>query len=254
MSEAEIPPTVEPFSVRAVPPVIPRAEAALAPATAPGEAALTPFAAQGEPARAPFTAPGEAALAPFTAPGEPGFAPAAARPGASTALPASRPPAEVTAQGHRPGRGDIRTAALSLLSETDRLGGYRIVQLIAERSSGVWQPSAGAVYPALRALEAEALVEQVEDGARKGYRLTDAGRAHAAEHRTEAEALWQGVASAVDPRAQEIDVLCEQVVAAVRLALHDADDERYAGTRRVLSDARRSLYRMLAEEPDHSRG
>ncbi|MCX5199473.1 PadR family transcriptional regulator [Streptomyces sp. NBC_00249] len=188
------------------------------------------------------------AVPPVVPQAEPALAPAPFR--AATALDASRPPAQVTAQGHKPGRGDIRTAALSLLSSTDQLNGYQIVQLIAERSSGVWQPSPGAVYPALQQLEADALIEQVEGGTRKTYRLTDAGRAHAAGGQSEAEALWRSVESATDPRAQEIDTLCGQVVTAVRHALHDADDARYAGTRQVLLDARRSLYRMLAEEDD----
>src|SRR5271169_138231 len=37
-------------------------------------------------------------------------------------------------------RGDVRAAALSLLAEEPR-NGYQIIQQIAERSGGVWQPS-----------------------------------------------------------------------------------------------------------------
>lgn len=217
MSNAEIPPTAEPFEVRAMPPVVPQAERAMAP-----------------------VAPAPMASAPEV--------PVAV--GAAQALAATRPPASVTAQGHKPSRGDIRIAALSLLSSADRLNGYQIVQSIAERSSGAWQPSPGAVYPALQQLEADALVEQVEGGTRKSYRLTEAGHAYAAEHQEEAETLWRSVERAVDSRAQEIDALCGQVLTAVRHALHDADDARYAGTRQVLLDARRSLYRMLAEEDE----
>ncbi|GAA2903614.1 PadR family transcriptional regulator [Streptomyces mexicanus] len=206
MSDAEIPPTAEPASVRAVEPVLPRAE--------------------------------------------PAFAPEPSGQAAPLALPAAGPAAAVTAvRAHKAGRGDIRNAALTLLAEQPA-NGYQIIQYIAERSHGSWRPSPGAVYPALQGLEQDGLVEQVDGAGRKAYRLTDAGRDHVAEHRARLDALWDGLATAVDERAVEINTLCEHVVTAVRHVLHDADDERYDRTRRILLDTRRSLYRLLAEQDD----
>lgn len=206
MSDAEIPPTAEPASVRAVEPVLPRAEPALAPVPS-------------------------ATAAPM-------------------ALQAVAPAAAVTAvRAHKAGRGDIRTAALTLLAEQPA-NGYQIIQYIAERTHGSWRPSPGAVYPALQGLEQDGLAEQVDGVGRKNYRLTDAGRGHVAEHQEQLAALWDTLATGVDERAVEINTLCEHVVTAVRHALHDADDERYDRTRQVLLDARRSLYRLLAEQDD----
>jgi hypothetical protein len=51
--------------------------------------------------------------------------------------------------GGKARRGDIRTAALLLLAEEPR-NGYQIMQEVEERSGGVWRPSPGSVYPALR--------------------------------------------------------------------------------------------------------
>ena len=51
-------------------------------------------------------------------------------------------------RGPRVRRGDVRAAALALLAEEPR-NGYQLIQEIAERSGGVWQPSPGSVYPCL---------------------------------------------------------------------------------------------------------
>src|ERR1700752_3834258 len=55
-------------------------------------------------------------------------------------------------RGRKARRGDIRTAALLLLSEEPR-NGYQIMQEVQERSGDVWRPSPGSVYPALQQLE-----------------------------------------------------------------------------------------------------
>src|SRR5947209_1739785 len=50
--------------------------------------------------------------------------------------------------GPRPGRGDVRSAVLTLLAEKP-LHGYEMMQQITTRSGGTWRPSPGSVYPAL---------------------------------------------------------------------------------------------------------
>src|SRR6516162_1729546 len=60
-------------------------------------------------------------------------------------------------RGPRVRRGDVRAAILDLLGEGQPWNGYQIIQEIAERTQGVWRPSAGSVYPALQQLEDEGL-------------------------------------------------------------------------------------------------
>src|SRR5579884_569831 len=48
-------------------------------------------------------------------------------------------------RGPRVGKGDVRAATLLLLAEQP-LHGYQIIQLIDERSGGLWRPSAGSIY------------------------------------------------------------------------------------------------------------
>lgn len=89
--------------------------------------------------------------------------------------------------GGRMGRGDVRVAILSLLAEQP-MHGYQIIQQIEERSQGAWKPSPGSVYPTLQLLTDEGMVEVEEEGGRKTYSLTEAGRAEAAEK----PAPWRG--------------------------------------------------------------
>ena len=68
--------------------------------------------------------------------------------------------------GRRAKRGDMRAAALELLSERP-MHGYEIIQELESRSGGVWKPSPGSVYPTLQLLQDEGLVTASEiDGRR----------------------------------------------------------------------------------------
>ncbi|QFG69611.1 PadR family transcriptional regulator [Ornithinimicrobium pratense] len=116
-----------------------------------------------------------------------------------------RPPHPGSHQGPRSGRrarrGDVRNAILHLL-QREPMNGYQLMQEIAQSSGGAWQPSSGAIYPALSLLEDEGLVEQHDVDGRKAYQLTDAGRHAAGELPRQA---WMGTGGAEpdDPWARE---------------------------------------------------
>jgi DNA-binding PadR family transcriptional regulator len=73
------------------------------------------------------------------------------------------------------GAGEIRLAILSLLSEEPKHG-YQLMKELGERSGGVYQASAGSVYPTLQQLEDEKLIRVKREGGRKIHSLTAAGR------------------------------------------------------------------------------
>ena len=70
---------------------------------------------------------------------------------------------------------------LRLLAERP-MHGYELITEFEERSGGRWRPSPGSVYPTLAQLEDEGLVRSVDDGGRKRFELTDAGRTWLDEH------------------------------------------------------------------------
>jgi DNA-binding PadR family transcriptional regulator len=130
------------------------------------------------------------------------------------------------------------------------MNGYGIITAIAERSDGSWRPGPGSVYPALRLLEDEGLIapdESDEDPRRKVFVLTDEGRAHAEAHGDE---LAQAFADATTPRRgfRELRREIGQLVVAVEQVVVAGQPGQIESAQRVLADARRSLYRVLAED------
>jgi DNA-binding PadR family transcriptional regulator len=151
--------------------------------------------------------------------------------------------------GHRRARrGDVRAAILDLLAEGQSWNGYQIIQEIAQRTSGVWRPSAGSVYPALQQLEDEGLISPDGEGRRRLYTLTDEGRAYAAAHADELRASWGAAAGRTDDAAIELGVLFRQVALAAMEVRRAGTPSQLAAARQVLAEARRALYLILANE------
>jgi DNA-binding PadR family transcriptional regulator len=151
-------------------------------------------------------------------------------------------------RGPRARRGDVRAAILDLLAEGNAWNGYQIIQEIAERTQGVWRPSAGSVYPALQQLEDEGLIAPEGEGRRRMYTLTDSGRAYAEAHADELHASWDSAAGMTDDTSIELGDMIRQVMMAVMEVRRAGSASQLAEARRVLADARRSMYRILAED------
>jgi DNA-binding PadR family transcriptional regulator len=149
-------------------------------------------------------------------------------------------------RGPRARRGDVRAAILSLLAEEPR-NGYQVMQEIEARSGGVWRPSPGSVYPALQQLEDEGLIRPEEVDGAKLFVLTDEGRTYVAEHERELAAPWDAVRGGLPEEALELRGLMMQLGAAVMQVAHVGDKQQLAAARDLLADARRGLYRILAD-------
>lgn len=144
-------------------------------------------------------------------------------------------------------RGDVRAAVLLLLDEQPRHG-YELIQEIAERSGGAWNPSPGSVYPTLQALEDEGLltIEKVEG--RRTASLTDAGRTHVQEQRDSLGTPWstpEGDGSRHELR-REAMALKDATMQVGRVG----STAQQAAAVTLLSDARKALYRLLAEDDE----
>jgi DNA-binding PadR family transcriptional regulator len=142
-------------------------------------------------------------------------------------------------------RGDVR-AAMLLLLETEPQNGYQLIQEIERRTEGLWKPSPGSVYPALQQLEDEGLVRPNEAAGRRAYELTDQGREYVAGNREELADPFAAVRGGVDEGVMDLRGLMFQVgAAAMQVAAAGHTDE----ARRILTDTRRALYSILAEDP-----
>jgi DNA-binding PadR family transcriptional regulator len=144
-------------------------------------------------------------------------------------------------------RGDVRAAILALLAEEPR-NGYQLIQEIEERSDGEWRPSPGAVYPALQQLTDEGLIEVEEHDGRRTFRLSEAGRTYVAEHEDEVNAPWEAMTSDVRDDVRELFGTTAKTGAAVMQIVQTGTEEQVAQAKQILSETRRSLYRLLAED------
>ena len=149
----------------------------------------------------------------------------------------------------RAGRGDVRAAIISLLSEEPR-NGYQIIQEINERTGGLWRVSSGSVYPAIAQLEDEGLIEPTDGNGRKLFALTDAGREHAEQNAEHLARLWE--AGTEDARFGEFlryRELIGQLVAAIRQVNEVGTPAQREEAQQVLTKARQALYKILAADP-----
>src|SRR5437016_8738462 len=95
-------------------------------------------------------------------------------------------------RGSRGRRGNVRAAILALLAERP-MHGYEMIQELDARTSGVWHPSPGSVYPTLQLFVDQGLVESQEVEGRRRFSLTEAGRAEA-ERIHSAKSPWEHIA------------------------------------------------------------
>jgi DNA-binding PadR family transcriptional regulator len=151
--------------------------------------------------------------------------------------------------GRRARRGDVRAAALLLLEEQPR-NGYQLMQEIEDRSGGMWRPSPGSVYPALAQLEDEGLVRSDEGAGRRAFELTDEGRKYVEEHREALGVPWEEAGGEVPQGILDLRSLLMQLGMAAMQVAQAGDEAQTAEARKVLEEARRALYRILAgDEP-----
>lgn len=138
-------------------------------------------------------------------------------------------------------RGDVRTAVLAVLAEQSGHG-YEIMQALEEKTGGAWRPSPGSIYPTLQQLEDEGLVTSSERDAKRVYELTDDGRAETERRLDEAGGPpW-------DAEAPDFRTAIKGLVLAYRQVMAAGGPDQRHRANEILLDARRQLYRLLAEE------
>lgn len=98
--------------------------------------------------------------------------------------------------GDMPGRklssADLQLVLLALL-EQQPSHGYELIRALTERSGGFYAPSPGVIYPALTYLDEIGHAAAEQDGTRKRYSLTEAGREHLAQNRRTVDAILEAL-------------------------------------------------------------
>ncbi len=122
--------------------------------------------------------------------------------------------------------------------------GYQLMQAMAERTEGAWRPSPGAIYPTINQLEDEGFVTIAVDGGRKLVTLTESGRAL-----VEAGDLVDPFVELTSRGGPNTDLrgILEELHSAARQVARSGTQAQRQLAHKVLTDARRALYLVLAE-------
>jgi DNA-binding PadR family transcriptional regulator len=87
------------------------------------------------------------------------------------------------------GHGDLKLLLLALIEQQPRHG-YELIRIIEDMFHGHYSPSPGAIYPTLTMLEELGYAEVTsEQGGRKLYAITAAGRTYLEENREAVDAV-----------------------------------------------------------------
>jgi DNA-binding PadR family transcriptional regulator len=140
----------------------------------------------------------------------------------------------------------VRLAVLTLLAESP-MHGYQIITELTERSEGAWRPSPGSVYPTLQQLEDEGLVTVAELDGRRTYTLTAAGREEVERTAEDRRPPWEQAATD-DDTATRLRRRAGELLAALLQVATAGTPEQAERAERILVDARRRLYQLLAED------
>jgi DNA-binding PadR family transcriptional regulator len=147
-------------------------------------------------------------------------------------------------RGHRARRGDVRSAILVLLRERS-MHGYEMIQQLEERTGGRWRPSAGSIYPTLQLLEDEGLVKGEEIDGKRVFSLTEQG-SEAAEGIAERRQPWDR--GDEDSPYRRLRAEAMRTRAALLQIGRAGDEEQVEKAVELLTETRRRLYGLLAEE------
>ena len=159
--------------------------------------------------------------------------------------------------GGRRGRvfeqGDLKYVILRLLDEKPRHG-YDIIKELEERSGGAYSPSPGTVYPTLTMLEDLGFARATpEEGGRKIYEVTDAGREHLRQHKGTVEDIFERIAQFgagfFGEAMGEVTRATRDLALAVsaQASRHHNDPDHLRRVRDVLRRAAQELETMAAE-------
>ena len=144
-------------------------------------------------------------------------------------------------------RGELPLALLSLLADGPKHG-YELMKLLEARTDGLYEASAGSVYPTLQQLQDQEFATSVQgEGGKRVFDLTVAGRQRLDDDADRVKRIWEraeddewtGWSDAMDQDAAEImRPVFRLMRTAVRSIARSRDPDRADAVREILGEAR----------------
>jgi DNA-binding PadR family transcriptional regulator len=146
-------------------------------------------------------------------------------------------------RGRKLSSADLQLLLLALLTEAPRHG-YELIKILETRSNGFYSPSPGMIYPALTYLDEIGHATALQEGNRKLYSITDAGRTFIEKNQAQADTMLDALA--------RIGGRMEQMREAFA-GLTDLDPEAADGLHRARHALKHALMDMRGCTPDEAR-
>ncbi|MDT8358467.1 MAG: PadR family transcriptional regulator [Methanomicrobiaceae archaeon] len=141
--------------------------------------------------------------------------------------------------------------AMYILHSLDRepKSGYALLKEIAEKTDGVWVPSKGTLYPLLKALEEEELIEVCRIGkrAKQVFEVTPRGKATLKLHRADAQESHQRIMllrNLVREVFGEEGTRADEIVYAIHRAVRQLPPEKTEAASSILARCQDELERI----------
>jgi DNA-binding PadR family transcriptional regulator len=150
-----------------------------------------------------------------------------------------------TFDGGRVRRGEVRDLLLAALLEGPAHG-YELMHRLEQGSGGRWRPSPGSVYPLLQLFVDQGLVEGLDVGGRRVFKLTGAGRAQA-DARHLRELANAGDTSPASSPGMQLRAELEQLYGAARQVAAAGQAGQLQQAIDIVRGARHAIYRLLAD-------
>jgi DNA-binding PadR family transcriptional regulator len=144
-------------------------------------------------------------------------------------------------------RGELKAALLDALDVSGPANGYTVMQTLSEQIGESWQPSPGAVYPALLALEDSGLVEATDHNGSRHYELTAAGRRAASKLHGTLEAVAER-ARAAPPAPSTLGTVLDDFASGMDGRHRPLDDNGEQAIVAILDGARNNIERLIGKE------
>ncbi len=142
-------------------------------------------------------------------------------------------------------KGDFAGLILDVLQEKP-MHGYELMKAVEDRFHGFYKPSAGALYPALRALHRRGLVAVTGRERRKIYRTTPQGRAYLEATHDEFRARFSELAKRLGPERTAMFRELRTTGRLLATNLQNVTPAQAKELRKLMVDMREQVIRVLA--------
>jgi DNA-binding PadR family transcriptional regulator len=155
-------------------------------------------------------------------------------------------PDRFTGSFHFMAKGDFKGLVLTLLRDRP-MHGYELIKALEERWHGVYKPSAGAIYPALRRLLSKGYVSVNGEERRKTYRITREGQAYLRSRRKEIEQRFRAFEKMIGPERAAFIREFRATGKLLRTNIRDVTTEQAKELKQLMADMREKVLRILSK-------